>query len=77
MLKELEKRTGWHSFRESNATLEMKRYFLSSCSRDCLNNKRRSMGIGVIDAVPNFVYNGGYSAWELRELSRKEPYCTH
>lgn len=70
MLKELEKRTGWHSFRESNATLEMKRYFLSSCSRDCLNNKRRSMGIGVIDAVPNFVYNGGYSAWELRELSR-------
>lgn len=68
LLNELEKRTAWHSFRESCATVDMKKFYLSRYAREYLNRKRRSMGLKAIEPVSNFVYNGGCSAKELKAL---------
>ena len=64
LLYGLEKESDWHRFREGDATVEMKEYFLSTYQRGFLNKKRRAMGLNALSTSMHFVYNGGNSVSE-------------
>ena len=68
LLYGLEKESDWHRFREGDATVEMKEYFLSTYQRSFLNKKRRAMGLNALSTSMHFVYNGGNSVSELKGL---------
>ena len=68
VLYELEKDSNWHRFREGHATVEMKKFFLSTCKHTSLSKRRISMGLSALVTPQHFVYNGGNSVAELGAL---------
>lgn len=70
ILSELERRTLWRSFRESNAPLSMKDYFVNNLAHSYMNNLRNDLRLKLLVPTRNFVYNGGYSPNELESLSK-------
>ena len=69
VLYELEKDYYWHRLRESDATIEMKEFALSTYKSCYLNKKRSSMGLNALTTPPHFIYNGGSGTTELGALS--------
>lgn len=68
ILYELEKEGDWHRFREGGATIEMRKFFLSTYQRTYLNKKRVAIGLNALTVSQHFVYNGGSSVAELGAL---------
>lgn len=70
MLTELEKMSSWHIFRDRYMARSVKSYFLARYSRILLNKLRKSNTLNVLATIDNFVYNGGYSKFELDNIEK-------